>query len=97
MNLSGIGESLEHEQIDAAFEERFRLLTKDVPRFFCRGFAVRLDANAECSDRAGDERTLAGGFACYARAFVVDLVSLVFESVAAQLDAVGAVGVCLDD
>src|SRR5882724_570362 len=97
MNLSGIGEGFEHEQIDAAFEERFRLLAKDVPRFFRGGLAVGLDANAERSNRAGYERALSGGFACYARACVVDLVSVVLESGAAKLDSVGAVGICFDD
>ena len=58
-DLVQVAERLEDEQIDAAVEERLRLLAEALARLVDAGLAPRLDADAERADRAGDVRALA--------------------------------------
>ena len=61
------------------------------------GRSVRLDADAERTDGAGDVDGVARRLARQRRAALVDGAQLVLDAEAAQLDAVRAVGVGLDD
>ena len=58
-DLVDVAEGLEHEQIDAAFEQRRRLLAEVRLGLVDAGLAPRLDADAERADRAGDVGLLA--------------------------------------
>ena len=51
-DLVDVAEGLEHEEIDAAFDERARLLGEVLLRLVDAGLAPGLDANAERTDRA---------------------------------------------
>ena len=55
-DLVQVAERLEHEQIDAALDQRLRLLAEQRLGFVGAGLAPRLDAQAERTDRAGDIR-----------------------------------------
>ena len=58
-DLVQVAERLEDEQVDAAFDERLRLLAEVLARLVDAGLAPRLDADAERPDRAGDVRLVA--------------------------------------
>ena len=68
MNLGDVREGFNHEQVNAAFDERLRLLAENRLGFFDGRWAVGLYANAERPDSAGYEGTVAGGFASQAHA-----------------------------
>ena len=82
-DLVEIGERLENEQIDAAVDEPFHLLAEDRARFVLARRAVRLEANAEWTDRARDERAIAGGFARDRRRGAIQLAHLLLQARAA--------------
>ncbi len=67
-DLVQIAERLEDEEIDAALEQRPRLLAEVLARLVDAGLAPRLDADAERADRSGDVGALAGRAARDARA-----------------------------
>ena len=71
-DLVQIAERLEHEQIDAAFEERRRLLGEVRLGLVDAGLAPGLDADAERADRAGDVDLVARRVPRDARALNVD-------------------------
>ena len=53
-DLVEIAERLEDEEVDAALEQRLRLLAEVLARLVDARLAPRLDADAERPDRAGD-------------------------------------------
>ncbi len=59
-NLVEIAEGFEHEELDAALEQRFGLFFEILLGLVDAGLAPRLDAHAERADGAGDKRVLAG-------------------------------------
>ena len=97
-DLVQIAEGLEDEEVDAAVDERLRLLAEVVARLVDAGLAPRLDADAERPDCAGHVRARSSA-ACRAilAPCCVDRVQLVGEPERAELDAVGAERVGLDD
>ena len=96
-DLVDVAEGLEHEEVDAALEERARLFGEVLLRLVDAGLPPRLDADPERTDRAGDPGLILRGVARDARALDVDGVHLVGQAEVTQLDAVGAEGVRLDD
>ncbi len=79
-DLVQVAEGLEDEEIDAALEQRLRLLAEVLARLVDAGLAPRLDADAERADRAGHVGAVAGRAPRDARAFDVDLVQLVGQA-----------------
>ena len=71
-DLVQIAERLEDEQIDAAVDQRLRLLAEILARLVDAGLAPRLDADPERPDRAGDVGLLARGVARDLRPLLVD-------------------------
>ena len=97
-DLAQVAERLEHEQVDAALDERRGLFAEDRLGLVEAGLAPRLDADAERPDRAGDvglvaRRVRARG----ARPATLIVVQPSVEAERGQLDAVGAERVGLDD
>jgi hypothetical protein len=73
------------------------LFAENLPRFVERGRAVRLDADAERTDGAGDVHGIARRFACNLRGAHVDVAQLMLDAEAVQFHAVRAVSVGLED
>src|SRR6185369_3542375 len=96
-DLRNVGKSLEAEKIDAAFQQSFSLRLEHLLRFVKRRWAIRLDAQAEWSNRAGDVRTFARGLTRDPGGEGVDLSQTAFESVLLKLMGRGAERVGLDD
>ena len=96
-DLVQIAEGLEDEQIDAALEQRLRLLAEVLARLVDAGLAPRLDADAQRTDRAGHVRAVARRATRDPRALDVDLAQRVGQAERAELDAVRAERVRLDD
>ncbi len=96
-DLGQVAERFQHEEVDAAGEQRLGLFAEVGLGFVPSGLAPRLDADAQRTDRAGDVRLPAGRRLGQPRPFEVDIAQLVGQAEAAQLDAVGAEGVRLDD
>ena len=95
-DLVHVAERLEHEQVDAPFEQRARLLTEELLRLVDAGLAPRLDADAERADRAGDIDLVARRVPRQLRSLQVDRVHLVGQPERAELDPVRAERVRLD-
>ena len=55
--------SLQTKQIYAAFEQRDGLRLEHLSGFVERGWTIRLDAEAEWTNRSGNVSAIAGGFA----------------------------------
>ena len=89
-DLVHVAERLEHQQIDAALDQRLCLLSEIGLGFVSGGLTPRLDAQPERTDRARDIDVLAGGLARQLRASAVDLAHLVGQTKRPQLDAIGA-------
>ena len=96
-HLVQVAERFEHEEIDAAGEQRLGLFAEVGLGLVASGLAPRLDADAQRADRAGDVRLPAGRRLGQLRPFEVDVAQPVGQAEAAQLDAVGAERVRLDD
>ena len=98
-DLVHVAERLEDEQVDAAVGQRLRLLAEVLARFVDAGLSPRLDPDAERPDRAGDVGLAAcrGGAARDPRPLDVDRLELVGETERAELEAVRAEGIGLDD
>ena len=92
-----IAEGLEDEQIDAALHERMGLLAEEFACFVEAGLPPRLDADAQRADRPGDVRVLQRRMARDLRALCVDRVEPLGKAERAQLDAVRAERVGLDN
>ncbi len=97
LDLVEVGERLEDEEVDAAFGETFHLLPEDRASFVLARRPVRLEANAQRSDGAGDERAPIGGFARDGRGGPIQLSHLILQPVLHELDPVRAEAVRLDD
>ena len=97
LDLVQVAEGLEDEQLDPALDERLGLLAEVLLGLVHAGLPPGLDANPERSDRSGDIRLLARGVPGDARPLHVDRVGAIREAEGAELDAVGAEGVRLDD
>ena len=97
VDLGNIGKCFQHEEIDAAFEQRCSLGLEHVFRFIERSRTVGFDAQPKWANRAGDVGAVAGGFARDAGGDDVDLAQVGFETVLAQFVSGRAEGVGLDD
>ena len=95
-HLVQVAERLEDEQVDAAVDQRLRLLAEVLARLVDAGLAPGLDADAERADRAGDVGLLARRVARNPRPLFVDRVQPVGEAERSELDAVRAEGVGFD-
>src|SRR5262249_12455353 len=62
-DLIDVAERLEHEEVDAAVDQRLRLRAKVLLRLVDARLAPRLDADAERTDRPGDIGLIARGVA----------------------------------
>ncbi len=88
---------LEDEQIDAAVPQRLGLFAKVLARFVECCWTVRLDADAERPDRAGDVYRVASGLTRNLHRFQIDLAQIVFNAERPQLDSIRAIRVGLED
>ena len=99
-NLVQVAKSLEDEQVHLAVNQRLRLLAEHRFGFIDAGLAPRLDAHAKRADGAGH----VGGLSRLLHrapgergAGEVDVAHLIAQAKAAQLHAVGAERIGLDD
>ncbi len=79
-DLVQVAERLEDEQIDAAVDERLRLLAEVLARLVDAGLAPRFDADAERPDRSGHVGAVARGTPRDLHAGDVDLAELVGQA-----------------
>ena len=96
-DLVHVAERFEHEQVDAALEQRARLLGEVCLRLVDAGPAPRLDANAERTDRARHPALIARGMPGDPRALQVERVDPIRQPELPELDAIGAERIRLDD
>src|SRR5690606_767403 len=96
LDLDQVAERLEDEEVDAALSESRRLLTEDLPRLIDRRRAVRLDADAERTDRAAHEHATPRDLRRDLRRARVDFVDLRLQTVLRELHPVRAEAVRLD-
>ena len=94
-----VGERFEDEEIDAALFEGEGLLVKNVENFVGLGMA-RLHADAERTDRTGDQNFARCGLARFAGDFhaaAVEFLHVVAEAERLELEAIRSEGIRLDD
>ena len=92
-----VAERFEHEAVHATGEQPRYLASKQGLRVGLRRWAEGLDADAKWSDRADDARPPARRGACEVGRSVVDFLGVVCETVAVELQRIGAEGVGLQD
>ena len=88
---------LDHEEVDAAVDESLGLLAVGRGRVLGRHAPDGLEVLAYGSDRPGHERLASRGLTRDPRPLAVDGEDLLLQAVGAELEAVGAEGVRLDD
>ena len=96
-DLVQIAESLEHEQVDAAFEERRRLLAEVRLCFVDARLSPGFDTYAERPDRASDERLIVGRPPREPGSLGVDFRRPIRQTEGRELDSIRTEGVGLDD
>ena len=98
VQLFEVAEGFEHQQIDAAFDERRGLFAKRRTRLVERSLAQRFDANAQRSHRSRNPgiETL-GRLPSQANARHIDVAHAVHQAVPRQAKAVRAESVGFDD
>jgi hypothetical protein len=85
MQFFQITEGLQHQQVDAAFDQSRNLLPERGTSFLERGFPQRLNAHSEWSDRSGDKDIKAlGGFTGQPRSGKVDFAYLARHAVSCE-------------
>ena len=85
VNFFQISESLENQQIDAAFDQRLDLLAKRVASFLERSFSQRFDSGSQRANRSCHPHIEAfGGLAGHAHASPIDVAHFVGQAVPGQ-------------